>query len=269
MEGRECSWDRPGTPVALSHTDVHVWRASLNLAAARVQCFRTLLATDEVSRAERFHFQQDRQHFIAARGLLRLILSQYLEVEPGQLRFCYGRHGKPALATPSGQPPLTFNVSHSRGLALFAVTWGRAIGIDLEYIRPIEARQQIAANYFSPRENAALLALPLSMQHEAFFGCWTRKEAYIKARGDGLSLPLDQFDVSLSPNEPARLLKTGGEPQEAARWSLQELYPAPGYAAALAVEGHGWRLTCWRRPEEADSVPMDMMQVGGPGTGLG
>jgi 4'-phosphopantetheinyl transferase len=123
------------------------------------------------------------------------------------------------------------------------------VGIDLEYIRSDLAVEQIAERFFSRREIATLRALPIDLRTYAFFLCWTRKEAYIKARGEGLSLPLDQFDVSLIPGEPAALLNTQRDLYEVSRWSLQELTPAPGYAAALAVEGHGWHLACWQWPD--------------------
>jgi 4'-phosphopantetheinyl transferase len=242
-------WLPPPADLKLSRDDVHVWRASLNLPASRVQSLQHTLAADELSRVERFHFQIDRQHFIVARGLLRAILSRYLDMEPGQLRFRYSPYGKPALATTLGQDTLSFNVSHSHGLALYAVTRGREIGVDLEGIRTGLDCEQIAARFFSPRENAVLRALPAELKPEAFFKCWTRKEAYIKARGGGLTLPLDQFDVSLAPGEPAMLLNTRGDLQEAARWSLRTLTPGPGYVAALAMEGHGWRFKCWQWPE--------------------
>ncbi len=242
-------WFPPPADLALSSDDVHVWRASLDLPASCVQSLQRTLAADELNRAERFYFQKDRKHFIAARGLLRAILSQYLDMEPGQLRFCYSPYGKPSLATTPGQDMLSFNVSHSHGLAIYALTRGREIGADLERVRADLDCEQIAARFFSPRENAVLCALPAKVKPKAFFNCWTRKEAYIKARGGGLSLPLDQFDVSLAPGELAMLLNTRGDPQEATRWSLQALTPGPGYVAALAVEGHGWRLACWQWPE--------------------
>jgi 4'-phosphopantetheinyl transferase len=209
-----------------------------------VQNLQLTLAADEIARAERFYFQKDREHFIVARGLLRLILSCYLYVAPDQLRFCYGSHGKPALAITSGQDRLCFNLAHAHGLALYAVARGREVGIDLERLRLIPDAEQIAARFFSPRENAVFRALPSSKRQEAFFNCWTRKEAYIKAVGDGLARPLDRFEVSLRPGEPARLLSVEGDAQEASRWVLQDLTPAPGYVAAIAVEGHGWRLRC-------------------------
>jgi len=242
-------WLPPLADLALSSDEIHVWRASLDLSASCVQNLQQTLAADELSKAEQFYLQKDREHFIVARGLLRAILSRYLDMEPGQLRFCYSDHGKPSLAPTPGQETFSFNVSHSHGLALYAMTRSREIGIDLERIRGDLDCEQIAARFFSPSENAVLRALPAKLKPQAFFNCWTRKEAYIKARGGGLSLPLDQFDVSLTPGEPSTLLNTTGDPQEATRWSLRALTPSPGYVAALAVEGHGWRLTCWQWPE--------------------
>lgn len=171
-------------------------------------------------------------------------------MEPGRLNFCYGSHGKPALAEGSGEDALRFNVSHSHGLALFALTRDREVGVDLEYVRSDLELEEIAARFFSPQEAATLRSLPAEMRTEAFFAGWTRKEAYIKARGEGLSLALDGFSVSLVPGEPAMLLNTRGDPSEAARWTLRELKSGPGYAAALAAKGHGWRLVCRHWPEE-------------------
>jgi 4'-phosphopantetheinyl transferase len=178
--------------------------------------------------------------------VLRAILGRTLNRAPESLSFCYGSHGKPALAGESDGATIRFNVSHSHGIALYAVTRGRELGVDLEHIRFDLEVAEIAERFFSRREIAMLRTLPTELQCQAFFHCWTRKEAYIKARGEGLSLPLDQFDVSLIPGEPAALLGTQPDPSEASRWSVQELFPAPGYAAALAVRAHGLRLTCWQ-----------------------
>ena len=244
------SWWFPPKILLLGNNEVHVWRVSLDLKAARVQSLQQTLSGDERARAGRFHFQKDREHFVIARGVLRAILGRYLDMEPSQLRFCYGSHGKPALAQEAGEQALRFNVSHSHGLALYAIARGRELGIDLEYLRPQLADEQIAEQFFSLREVAVLRGLPADRQQKAFFDCWTRKEAYIKARGEGLSLRLDQFDVSLAPGEPAALLSSDGDPQEACRWVLRELSPGSGYVAALAVEGHDWQLSCWQWPEE-------------------
>jgi 4'-phosphopantetheinyl transferase len=242
-------WDPPPETLTLAADEVHVWRASLNLTRSQIENLGRTLATDELERAGRFHFPEHRDHFVAARGVLRAVLGRYLGVEPSQLRFCYGPHGKPELAERVGAERPHFNVSHSHGLALYAVTRDREIGVDLEYIRPDLANEAIAGRFFATGEVTTLRGLPASMKPEGFFNCWTRKEAYIKARGDGLALPLDQFEVSLVPGEPATLLRTAYDPQEAGRWSLQALDPGPGYVAALAVEGQGWQLRCWQWSE--------------------
>jgi 4'-phosphopantetheinyl transferase len=206
------------------------------------------LSEDEQARAERFYFQIDRERFIVARGALREILGVYLNRAAKSVLFCYGPHGKPVLAQDPGGNTIHFNMSHSHGVALYAVTRGREVGIDLEFIRESLEVEQLAERFFSQREIATLRGLPVSLRKHAFFLCWTRKEAYIKARGEGLSLPLEQFDVSLIPGEPAALLRTQGDPDETLRWSLQELGVDPGYVSALAVEGRGWSLSCWQWP---------------------
>lgn len=240
------SWDTAPQRLLLKSDDVDVWRASLNLDASRVRSFLNILAPDELSRANRFHFTKDHDHFVVARGALRTILSRYLETDPASLRFSFNSYGKPALTDDSGGDTLRFNVSHSKNLALFAFTRQRDIGVDIEYLREDFDGLEIAGNYFSPGEVATLRALPAELQRRAFFNCWTRKEAYIKAHGEGLSMPLDEFDVSLAPGETVALLRTAPDPDEAARWSLLELHPGPDYVAALAVEGAGWRLRCWQ-----------------------
>jgi 4'-phosphopantetheinyl transferase len=243
-------WRLPHKLLTLGNDEVHVWRASLDLKAARVQSLQQTLSGDERARAGRFHFQKDREHFVVARGVLRAILGGYLDIEPGQVRFCYGAHGKPTLAQGAGKPVLRFNLSHAHGLVLYALARGRELGIDVEHLRPQLVNERVAEQFFSRGEVAVLRGLPADEQQKAFFDCWTRKEAYIKARGEGLSLRLDQFEVSLAPGAPAALLSSDGDPREACRWALKELSPGPGYMAALAVEGHGWRLTCWQWPEE-------------------
>ncbi len=241
-------WDPPPPTVKLGSDEVHVWRVALDLGASGVQNLEQTLSEDERTRAERFYFHKDREHFIVARGLLRVILGCYLDMEPGQLKFCYGPHGKPTLAERSGMGVLRFNVSHSNGIALYAITRGREVGVDVERLRPDLEDEHIARRFFSSREIVALRAVPANIRLEAFFNCWTRKEAYIKARGEGLTLPLDRFDVSLAPGEPAALLSINGDRQEASRWLLQSLAPGPGYVAALAVEGHELRIKCWQWP---------------------
>jgi 4'-phosphopantetheinyl transferase len=243
------AWRSPPEAFVLGRDEVHVWRASLEQPKSQIESFLNTLAADEQARAGRFYFERDREHFIVARGVLRAILGCYLNRPPECVAFCYGAHGKPALAEDNELDAIRFNVSHSNEVALYAVARDRKVGIDLERIRFDLAVMEIAERFFSRREVATLRTFPTEAQRRAFFRCWTRKEAYIKARGEGLSLPLDQFDVLLAPGKPGAVLHTQQDPSEASRWSLQELCLAPDYAAALAVEGHGWRLACWQWPD--------------------
>ena len=235
----------PRGPLTLDGATVHVWQARLDQFAEQQDRLLGLLSADERERAERFHFARDRSHFIVARGLLRTLLGRYLDSPPGRLSFSYGPYGKPTLSGEDDGRALRFNVSHSHGVALYAVARGRAVGVDVEYVRDNMVGESIAERFFSAREVAALRALPAEVQPLAFFNCWTRKEAFIKARGEGLSFPLDQFEVSLNPKEPAALVSIRDDPREASRWSLQALPLEEGYVAALAVEGHDWRLEGW------------------------
>ncbi|HEU4597132.1 MAG TPA: 4'-phosphopantetheinyl transferase superfamily protein [Pyrinomonadaceae bacterium] len=236
--------DAPERPV-LAGGEVHVWRAELNQPEATLRALARLLSEDESERAGKFYFPRDRDHYIVARGALRKILGLYTSVAPELLRFTYNEFGKPSLLDVEHGDALRFNVSHSHGLALYAVAREREVGVDIEFVREDFAGIEIGEHFFSRREVSALRALPGAAFTKAFFDCWTRKEAYIKARGEGLSHPLERFAVSLAPGEPAALLCTDDDPLEAARWSLVELFPGEGYCAALAVEGERPTLRCW------------------------
>lgn len=214
-----------------------------------VQRYASLLSPEEWGRARRFRFERDRRRFTVARGVLRTLLGQYLGIDSRSIEFSYASHGKPFLAGALSAQRLYFNVSHSGELALYAIAREREVGVDIELVHTIDDAQQIAERFFSLAENAALRALPAEVKEEAFFTCWTRKEAYIKALGEGLSLPLHEFDVSLTPGEPARFLGAVDR-EHALRWTLRELDPAPGYVAALVAEGSGWEVTCWRWEDE-------------------
>jgi 4'-phosphopantetheinyl transferase len=240
------TWQPPSSRLSISTTELHIWRASLDLPAALAQRLHATLAHDEQQRAQRLRFANDRAHFVAARGILRCILSSYLDCAPQDVVFEYGARGKPALSPAAHTSALRFNVAHSHGLALYAVAYQREVGIDLEHIRANVDYEQIAQRFFSPQEYATLRTLPAGEQLHAFFACWTRKEAYIKAQGDGLWQALDAFSVTLAPHEPVQLVHIDGSPQQAARWSLHNLLPGADYAAALAVEGHDWQGTCWQ-----------------------
>jgi 4'-phosphopantetheinyl transferase len=225
--------------LTLAPEEVHLWQAALDDRLA--ESVKHLLSADEISRADRFHFARDKNHFIAARGFLRTLLSVYLGISPDDLQFSYAEKGKPFLEEIQ-QAGLNFNLAHSHGRAIYALSQGRAVGVDLEYVREDLAGERIAERFFSPREVEVLKKLPAELRKEAFFNCWTRKEAYIKARGEGLSMSLDDFDVSLGPGEPAALLLNQTEPAEVTRWTMRSVPVPSGYVAALVVEGHSFRL---------------------------
>jgi 4'-phosphopantetheinyl transferase len=211
----------------------------------RVAELFAVLDSEERTKARRFHFCKDQKRFIVARGILRILLGRYINKPPAEISLSYSAFGKPALACASGEHPLRFNLSHSHALALYAFTYGRQVGIDVEYIRADLASVQLAERFFSAEEAAVLRVLDPELRPEAFFNCWTRKEAYIKAKGEGLSYPLHCFAVSMLPGEPAALRNIEEEGEEISRWSLQDLKLAPGYTAALAVEKHDWQLRCF------------------------
>jgi 4'-phosphopantetheinyl transferase len=231
--------DLPGSLLTLTADEVHVWHANLDDHVA--DHFRPCLAEDEVARADRFHFARDRNHYVVARGLLRKLLAAYLGIDAAELQFTYAQKGKPSLAT-SHKSGVNFNLAHSQARAIFAFSQGREIGVDLEFMREDLEAEKIAERFFSAREIEKLRTVPAELRKQAFFNCWTRKEAYIKARGEGLSLPLDEFDVSLLPGEAAGLLRNYKEPSEVGRWTMQAVSVPDGYVAALVAEGRDWRL---------------------------
>ena len=250
MNGTDQQWMRPPHNLKLAHDEVHVWRSSLQAPLAVIEHLRRVLSTEETTKANRFRFEKDRHHYIVARGLLRTLLGRYLGLKPEQLHFGYNAYGKPELLFPQLASPLQFNVSHSHELALHAFTYGRELGVDVEYMRTNIEYDELAKHSFSPYEQGVLGTLSAEVKQQAFFNCWTRKEAYIKARGMGLSLDLDLFDVSLRPGEPIALLGSREDQREVVRWRFRELDPGLDYAGALAVEGQDWRLRCWQWQEE-------------------
>lgn len=239
-------WRNPPPDLQLQPDEVHVWRVSLVVPESVLQQLNHILSETEAARAMLFRFMQDRRRWIVAHGVLRIILSRYLCVDPRLLHFDFNPYGKPFLVSPVQSTALQFNLSHSRDLALYAFTYTRQVGIDVEYKRADVDYEAIARVSFSPNEQAVLHSLPGDVKHEAFYNCWTRKEAYIKARGKGMSMPLDQFDVSFLPGARAALLQSREDPHEIRRWTLEELAPGNGYAGALAVEGSAWNLSCWQ-----------------------
>jgi 4'-phosphopantetheinyl transferase len=222
--------------------EAHVSRFDLDTELATDEQWESLLSSDERERALRFHFPLHRRRFSAARGFLRIVLGAYLETDPKTLCFRYSDKGKPALGGMQATSLLRFNLSHSENVVLLAVTLGREIGVDVECMRPDLELESIAHRFFSAAERESFDRIPLAQKCLAFFNCWTRKEAFIKAKGDGLSLPLDQFDVSLTPGAPAEILATRPDAGEKAYWSLCSLDAGPDYAAALVVQGSNVRI---------------------------
>lgn len=229
---QKTNWTPPPDSLEPTSHHVDIWRVSLNLIADSVKSVESTLSADETERAARFHFEVDKNRFIVAHGVLRKILGCYLHRDPAELTFSINQYGKPALINSA----LEFNLSHSGDFALIAVTQGRKIGVDVERIRQGISSHVIAQQYFSKSEVAELQSLPLEQRVNGFLTCWTRKEAYIKAQGLGLSLPLESFDVSLTPGQPAFLRATRPDEKEAARWTLRSLDVDPKYAGAVAVE---------------------------------
>jgi 4'-phosphopantetheinyl transferase len=221
--------------MALRAGDVHVWYVDLALAADAVGRLAVWLSEDERARASRFKFERDARRFLVARGALRALLGGYLGLAPHEVAFTYQPHGKPALD--GVHAALGFNLSHSGEVAVIAAGWDRAVGVDVELRRQLPDLAALAARSFAPRERTVLDALPETERPAAFFRCWTRKEAFIKATGQGLAQPLDAFVVSLAPDEPARFLDIDGDPGALARWTLHDLQPPAGYTGALVVEG--------------------------------
>lgn len=216
--------------------EIHVWRVPLvappDATDVRSADAERVLSPDEHDRAARFALPHLRSRWVAARAALRAILGSYLDRPAASLVFAIGPRGKPSL-----EGPLHFNLAHSGDLALVAVTSAGPIGVDLERVRPVHEAEAIARRFFSPEECADLAAVSHTDRDYAFLSCWTRKEALLKASGEGLALPLDRFRVSLTPGTPARLLSVGGDEAAAAAWWLAHLDPAPGFVGAVALRG--------------------------------
>src|SRR5579875_99593 len=228
---------------------IDVWCISLAAEDDEVEHWLGLLSKDEVERADRFYFEQHRRRFIIGRGAMRQILSSYAGARPEKLVFTYSTEGKPELASAFGQCGIAFNMSHSADLALLAVARGQAVGVDVEWVNPDFAIQELAERFFSKNEASMLQQVAEEERARAFFSCWTRKEAYLKALGCGLQLPLDRFEVAFGPGVPPKLLSIADEPAEVTRWSMYDVAAPEEYAAALVAEGgaHTLRHLQWER----------------------
>ncbi len=242
------SWLSAPRTQNIGRNEVHVLRVCLNRDSASLKAMHEVLSSEERCRARSFCFDEDRALYVMARGCLRVILSRYLDAEPNSLQFRQNPYGKPILIGPEDEKQLSFNMSHSGSLALYAITRRRRVGIDLERIREDLSHEEVAERFFSPTERAMLRSLPVESRTKAFFDCWTRKEAYVKGRGEGLTLPLEQFSVSIHPAQSIRLIENRVHPADVSLWSIDEIDPGAGYAAAIAVEGHDWSIACFDMP---------------------
>jgi len=229
----EFLWPQSRSAPQLDGGHVHVWRSKLDVSSATFSVIQNILSGDELRRAGRYYFEKHRRRFVAARGFLRTVLSIYLERKPEDVRFCYNAYGKPLLIGSAYDEKISFNLSHSHDLALCAVTFHGRIGIDVELVRSDLDWRQIARGVFSDKEYATITSFPEEIQRAAFFRQWTLKEAYIKARGEGLSLPLRSFDISKGQDDIPYLFNV----EDTAMWEFFEFDPAQEYVAAVAVEG--------------------------------
>jgi len=237
-------WGGSVGSTAVAAGDVTVWLIDLDRPPLPLERLAAHLSEDERRRAERFRFEVHRRRFAAGRGALRELLGRLLDRDPAGLRFAYGEKGKPRLA---GDSAVRFNLSNSQNAALIAVAHGREVGVDVEALRPIDDAPMLVERFFALRERRVFAGLPEAEQLAGFYTAWTRKEAYVKARGDGLSLPTTAFEVALAPGSEARLIAFEQEPSEVDRWALVGLEPAPGFLGALAIES---------RPAPADRVEL-------------
>ena len=231
----------------LDDVSVHVWASWLARGDDALRELAALLSAEERERAGRFRFERDQRRYVAGRALLRRLLAWYLDEDPASLRFVVGGHGKPALAD-RGERTIDFNVAHADDLVLFAVTRVGPVGVDVERVHAMPDLDQVAAVSFSARERAELATVQPASRTDAFFRCWTRKEAYIKAIGDGLSHPLDRFDVSLAARAGSHLLALDGDESRARAWSVLDVAPTDGYAGAVAIESPRITLRCAHLP---------------------
>jgi 4'-phosphopantetheinyl transferase len=233
----------PAQPV-LQDAEVHVWAVPLDLSAEEIAACLKVLDSSEQERAARRRFEPHRSRFIAARASLRMVLARYVKTTPEEIQFAYGPHGKPSLQFPTS-PVLEFNATDSDDLVLVAVTAAGPVGVDVERIRALKDADALVKRFFSPRENDLFQKLPEEQKPVAFFNLWTRKEAFLKGTGEGISHSLNRVEVSFLPGKPAAFLP-GATLEGLARWALQELVPAEGFAAALATRFPPSGIQCWR-----------------------
>src|SRR3984893_5092545 len=243
------AWSSAPQRLMLAPAEIHLWRARCDEGPDPLH-YLELLSPDEKERAGRFAIDGARRDFVVSRGMLRELLAAYLNTRPRDIVLRYGAHGKPSVSQNGAESTVRFNVSHSKGFAIFAFSLEAEVGVDVERIRAEFPGREVAERFFSEQEVAALGKLAPELSSEAFFTCWTRKEAYVKARGGGLQIPLRSFSVGLQEDEDEQIVDESGK-----EWSIHPFEPGTGFAAAVAAEGRGWRLKYWeRRLEGSDGA---------------
>jgi 4'-phosphopantetheinyl transferase len=221
----------------LADSDVHIWCLPLSGSVDELAHYQSILSADEMARVGRFRFQQDREHYIFGRGILRTLLGGYLQMDATRIKFIYGPYGKPRVESTFQNQTLQFNLAHSKDYAIYTFTWGRAIGVDLEHVHPLPEAEDLAERFFTPRENAWLNSFTGDKHTEAFFQLWTCKEAFLKAHGSGLTTPLNQVDVLIGGDSSIRILAIDSK-LDSSSWRLEIFNPIHAYQAALALNGH-------------------------------
>jgi 4'-phosphopantetheinyl transferase len=226
-------WTHAPEKLQLTAGAVHLWKVNLRVPPESPAYYSSILSDEEKQRADRFYFEKDRQQYLTGRATLRELLGRYLECPPASIVFEFNEFGKPSV--PNGLD-LKFNISHSGGLALMGFTLAASIGVDLEKIKAGMEIEQIASRFFSSREKEEILQLPAHRQADAFYQCWTSKEAFIKAHGQGLSLPLDQFEVEVNPDRVAALKAVHWEPELVEQWDLYGFTPLKNFVGAVVCD---------------------------------
>ncbi|UCG85771.1 MAG: 4'-phosphopantetheinyl transferase superfamily protein [Gemmatimonadota bacterium] len=248
---RNC-WTTRSTAPQLTEGMVQVWRVALDAPRSIVEQLKTVLSNRERERTEEIAFERQRLRFIMGRACLRVLLGDYLRQSPRDLDFTYGPHGKPALRSSQAIGSIRFNLAHSHEMALYAFALNREVGVDIEHWHTVDDGPGIARRFFAPEEIKELEALPPDRWQEGFFRCWTRKEAYIKARGEGLTMPLSEFSITVQSRDQAVLLRSVADPNDVSRWSVEDLHPADQFSAALVAEGADWSVELFQLPEWPD-----------------
>jgi 4'-phosphopantetheinyl transferase len=227
-------WPSAPSTLSMQAGAVHVWAWNYHCSTESLKRYISLLSPEECLRMQRFHFERDRIQYAVCHAVLRIVLGQYIGLPPSSFCFDQNEFGRPHLAPPAAASGLTFNLSHTRHIALLAIATGITLGVDVEQIHPIESG--LVEQYFSSQEQTALKALEGEDRLKGFYNCWTRKEAILKAEGNGLKVRLDAFDVSLNPKEQATVLGVRAGAGLMSNWHLTELRPAPGFVGALATD---------------------------------